>query len=141
MIVNVPCAAAGVPPLTGASRTKPPTSLTETSISCMARAVPLVISIRTLPSEKPLRIPATPKNASFSSASAGRIVMITSAVLATSAGVPRISAPIARSSSAGSRRRWKVVYNLWPEPMTSFGHGETHGSQADKPHFHLISRL
>src|SRR5215470_8763173 len=141
MIVSVPCSAAGVPPLTGASRTEPPFDLIASATSRIARAVPLVISISTLPLENPFRIPVFPKTASFNSRSAGRIVMIASAAWATSLGDFRTSAPMAPSSCAGSRLRWKVVYSLWPPPSTRLAMGRPIAPKPTNPTFIYSAQL
>src|ERR1017187_467108 len=114
MIVSFPSAAAGVPPLTGASSTRTPSGASSRSTSSRLMPVAVVISISVLPGEKPSRRPLTPRTTSFSSASAGSIVMTTSACRATSAGVATSAAPRLASASAGSRRLWKVVKTGYP---------------------------
>ena len=109
MMVSVPLAAPVVPPLTGASRTRTPKGVSAAATSCMVSAVAVVISMSTLPEEKPSRRPPAPKTVSLSSASAGRMVMTVSAARATSAGDASTVAPIAARESAGSRRLWNVV--------------------------------
>ena len=68
--------------------------------------------------------------------------MITSAALATSAAVPRISAPTARRSSAGSAPLVEGRVQLVAGADEAFGHGEgPMAPRPDKPHVHLISRF
>src|ERR1035437_9051644 len=114
MIVRVPRAAAVVPPLTGASKTRPPAALSARSTSSRLMAVAVVISMSILPGEKPFTRPWLPRAISWSSASAGRIVMMTSDARATSSGVDITQAPSEASASAGSRRLWKVVKTGYP---------------------------
>ena len=124
-ICSMPVAAPMDIPLTGASRMRRPRWECSARTRCATSGTEVDMSTHVPPSAMPARIPVGPLTTVSTCRGVGSIVMTTSVIDATSAGVAAHSAPFATSWSADSRRmslttrsnpafcRLRVI----PEPM------------------------